>query len=480
MVMKLRRPPTYVLALTISAALLLGACGGDTTVESGLRAPTPVKIVSGGGGATAAAGNEAKLAADASAELSIAPVSVELVLGEVGSLPANSTGYVFPSGVTIPEDRVTKLAKALGVSGTPAKGEAGSGVSWQVGPTDGSGNSLSVGSDAQGGWWYSGQVGDRGVLACAAVSGPDGTVTEDCPEPEPPAGVPSAAEAKANAVKLLEALGEDPDALTVTANADDWSANVEAVAPLDGVDSPLRWSFGFGENGVLTYASGVLARPEKVGPYPLVGLEEAFARLQRQNAPWASGGWSAMSPAKGGDTAVAFSKVAGGPAEDPAAEEVAVDDVAVDSGAPAERVTVTLNKVEADLWWAWDEAGAVWLLPAYRFIGDDGGWYVVPAVTDEFLIEVPQPAVDAPASPPVAPVEPDTPVEPDGTVDLAALEPAVGQSLEAFTKAATELGASVRVVQQDGKALAVTEDFQPRRVNVAVDKGRVTGLVSVG
>ena len=53
-----------------------------------------------------------------------------------------------------------------------------------------------------------------------------------------------------------------------------------------------------------------------------------------------------------------------------------------------EPVVVTLVDVEADLWSVMDADGTVWLLPGYRFIGDDGGWYTVPAVTDEYLIVV--------------------------------------------------------------------------------------------
>ena len=64
------------------------------------------------------------------------------------------------------------------------------------------------------------------------------------------------------------------------------------------------------------------------------------------------------------------------------------DPVPVSIPAP-QQVTVTLVDVQADVWWVWDVDNNAWLLPAYRFIGDDGGWYVVPAVTDEFLVQVP-------------------------------------------------------------------------------------------
>ena len=71
----------------------------------------------------------------------------------------------------------------------------------------------------------------------------------------------------------------------------------------------------------------------------------------------------------------------------------------VEIPAPQE-VTVTLVDVQPDVWWVWDVDGTVWLLPAYRFIGDDGGWYTVPAVTDEFLVRVPVDSVP-PATEPV-------------------------------------------------------------------------------
>ncbi len=73
----------------------------------------------------------------------------------------------------------------------------------------------------------------------------------------------------------------------------------------------------------------------------------------------------------------------GDAAEPPPGDEIPVDEI------PApEPVTVTLVDVQPDVWWAWDADGSVWLLPAYRLIDTDGGWHVVPAVTDEFMIQV--------------------------------------------------------------------------------------------
>lgn len=542
--MKLRRPPLYVVSLGLVAALALGGCGqGDSVASGGLRKPTPINVVNGAASGAAATGKAdariagAESAAGGPAASMIAPAAVEFVLGEVGALPTNTTGYVFPAGAKVSADRVEKLAKALGVDGKVEPGAADSGLAWQVGPTDGSAPSLNVGSDAQLNWWYSGSFGDgREITACASVVSPDGTTSDDqaqpCPEPEPPANVPNAEEAEAKARKLMDAMGKDLSGWTFNATADEWSANVEVIAPLDGFESPVRWRFGFGENGALQYASGLLATPEGVGPYPLVGLDEAFARLQEQNA-WgpALGGpaefrgdlsvppaddAAVASPPNAGapETAVAeappVAKVGGAPTGQTTPGEAPDVEGRPDiAPQPVEPMTVTLTGVQADLWWAWDADGAVWLLPAYRFVGDDGGWYVVPAVTDEFLIET-QDAVDVPR-----PLEPGV-VEPGGgssgsgeasgdsdgsqvspgnpgsggtpptgfppsqtVIDPTPLQASIGSSLADFTKAAEAIGATVRVTERDGESLPVTMDFSPNRVNVAVKGDKVTAILGV-
>ena len=118
---------------------------------------------------------------------------------------------------------------------------------------------------------------------------PDSVVP--CPAPTPPVGVPTAAEAEERARQLLVALGVDLGAVQFDARSDELFASVEVAQHLlDAGSCPARWSFVFGPDGVLKYANGMLASPEPVGPYPLLDVDAAFARLQEQQA---GAGWVA-------------------------------------------------------------------------------------------------------------------------------------------------------------------------------------------
>ena len=249
------------------------------------------------------------------------------------------------------------------------------------------------------------------------VVAPDGAV---CEEPTPPEGVPTAAEAEQRARDLVAATGADPAAYQFETYADEWYAGVSAVRRVEGMFDAGRFDFGFGAEGVMQYASGQLAEPQRVGPYPLIGLDAAIARLNDQASMWgggyASGEVAVMDGAVGiAESAVADSAGEGTDAQPPettaAGDEtvatVPYDQMPVDELPQPEAVTITLVNVEADVWWAWDADGSVWLLPAYRFIDTDGGWHVVPAVTDEFMIQVEPSVVDGPLpAPEPLPVDP--------------------------------------------------------------------------
>ena len=317
---------------------------------------------------------------------------------------------------------------------------------------------------------------------------------DSCAEPEPPAGIPTAAEAEASARELMASLGLDPAAFTFDVYADEWSASVSATEQVDGLPTGRNVSFGYGAEGALQWAGGQLNEPSAVGPYELVDLDAALARLNDPSGFYGGFGGPAVM-----ERGVAVDSVGAVEAVDP-------PDSTIDDSTPVEQtidgtvvpgedsmgdmpepeaVTVTLTDVKADLWWAWDADGSVWLLPAYTFTGDDGGTYTVPAVTDEFLI---QPPVDTTLVDPTgrrARARADAardgarcrrarsrhdwcrsrpcPIRSrcDTAFDTTQLDSAIGTSLAEFTKLAESLGASVRVSVIDGVDQAVDDGLQP-------------------
>lgn len=99
---------------------------------------------------------------------------------------------------------------------------------------------------------------------------------------------------------------------------------------------------------------------------------------------------------------------------------------------------------------------------------------------------------DASQSSPASPGDPTAttldPSDPDATVDTempAEVTPEEAAVLVGLTEAeataeAEARGWSLRVARLDGEDLALTEDYSPTRVNVAVEAGEVTEIVSIG
>jgi hypothetical protein len=482
----------------VGSLLVLAACGDDSGGTAGddvgLTPPRPIEVAGAGGGEASGGG---RVAASESADMSMMPWfgDVEYVLGpDFPALPTASTGYEYPAGVVVTEEAVREVAAALGIDGelVPGQGVDVDGLVWRVGPDDGSAPSLTVSADAQGSWYASSAWGREAVAGCAQAIDEEGNpIGEPCPEPVPPAGVPTEAQATELANELLTALGVDPAAVELDVYADEWSASVTAWPLLDGLRSPVAWGFGWGGDAVLQWANGVLNEPVPTGPFPLVDLDTALVRLDEQGGWWggvARGGIEPM-PLDAGVPEPAPIDPAVDPTVDPAVDQ------AIEQPVEPETVTITLVGVEADLWWVWEPDGSVWLLPAYRFVDADGAGYTVPAVTDDFIAEAPVPDTTVPATevPPVetpappastpstVPVEP-VPTDPAPTEPTvpAELETLVGLEVEAATAAATELGYELRIARQDGEDLALTMDFVESRVNVAVEAGVVTDVIFVG
>jgi hypothetical protein len=558
--MSMMRHPSRLVPMAVVAVLALGACGSgdDSTAETppptaessddGMLAPRPIEMSGGGAAAgSATAAPEVATADRSMATDMIAPYQItNFVAGDsLPPLPTNATGWVFQSGATVTAEQVTQLATALGVTGEPQRHDENGYVYWSVGPNDGSAPYVTVNEDAQQSWSYNSAWANQTVSASAgcAIAEPaiapepatmdaGAAIDTTAPKPvdpvpctvettPPPVGVPTADEAEARTRDLMTAVGLDPANFKLETYADVWYASVNATEQLDGQFGGRSFSTGFGPEGVLQYAGGQLAVPAPVGPYPLVDLDTAIARLNDPSGFYMGGygGGIALdsataiatrevTPAGAGGVDVAEADVAsvppatapteppatdgggssgsvGGAIAPPISESPISTPVPVSIPTPQE-VTVTLVDVQPDVWWVWDIDNTVWLLPAYRFIGDDGGSYTVPAVTDEFLVRVPLSTVPPSSEPvPLPPVTAPTETVPADTVaDVTPLESSVGKTFAEFQADAEALGLTARVVERDGVSLPVTMDYNPNRVNVAVtgegDTAIVTAIVNVG
>lgn len=526
--------------IATSALALVGCVADDTDADPELSPPEIVNLADGQRSAVGdMAATEMAAEEPAAEESAIADGAADMassymgwtivtdfvVAPDLGALPTQSTGYVYRSGSSVDEATALALAAALGVDPTPQERPEEYMVEWAFGPDDGTAPSLTIDSYEQHYWWYS-SGWNASVYedepACVETVDSDGNVTVDCPdwEPEPPVGVPTAEEAEARSREIISAAGFDPEKLIFETSADEWYASVYAVLPIGDSASEVSassWSFGFGGEGVLEYAGGSFIEPEAVGPYPLVDLATALERLD---------GWYLQSS---GDSRVVMPAIAEEPAVDMPAVEESVDEETAETSEPAveplpepaiepdeewveptpTEITVTLVDVQSDLWWVNDVDGNVWLLPAYRFIGDDGGWYTVPAVTDEYMVETPVYNESVPVE--VDPVPEPQPIDDAGSsgsrgtvdasdelrelmapVDLDEVDAMIIDTLErvldgevviaeeVFSDNAATYGVEMRVVERDGESLAVTKDYRTDRINVVVVDGNVVAIRGIG
>lgn len=185
-----------------------------------------------------------------------------------GSLPGGpeSAAVYAPRG-DVGNDAVARLAKALGVSGTPvAEGQV-----WKVGGQDGTGPSLQVNRAAPGMWTFTRYA--PGTDDCT------GTIT--CKkDPAAPAVDPvSVAAAKQAAAPVLKAVGQD-DA-KVDASQLMGAQRVVNAEPVIGGLPTHGWTTGLtvGAQGEVVGGSGQLAAPVKGDVYPVLSARKTLALM---------------------------------------------------------------------------------------------------------------------------------------------------------------------------------------------------------
>ena len=492
---------------------LLAACGDDPDGGGAL----PVLRVGTGSGAPEGLANTSADAAMGGEKAMYVPANWEFVVrGELPALDTDAVAYVFPQGSEPNGDQLASLLDVFDVEGSFTKTTTDAGTdyawtTWSVGPSDGSGPSITVSDDGLLSWWYSEGWQEMAVgrpAPCPDIappdtvvddstgSGSDSSITspdepcEEWVEPSPPVNVPSATEAEAKFRDLFAQLGFGSDQLIVESYGDEWSAGAWAYVTVDGVRSSLTLSASFGENGRLTYAGGYLGRPEVMATYPRVGTSSGLDRLRDDYSmmmgpavglPVIEEGMVVEPDVNVSDSAVAEpgTSDAGAPDSLPSDSipvETVPDETIPEATIVPETITVEIVGVEEEYILYWSVDGEVYLVPGYTFVATEDEWgyrgrYTVPAIPSEYLDIVQPPVVSEPMPVEPMPVEP-APAEP-GDVGAIGVSPEdaeqlIGRSESEATEFAEGQGWAVRVVSRDGEDFPITMDYSVDRVNLTV------------
>ena len=260
-----------------------------------------------------------------------------------------------------------------------------------------SGASLWV--SASGDWYYGGPSDLYPVWDCPEpVRDPSSgeLAAVECTPPPPPVGVPSAERARTLALELLARVGHG-DVRILDVMVDEWGAYVQAelVLPGSSTSSGVYVGVGFAGEERVSWANGTLARPELLGEYPLIDLEAAIVRLERDMNAWIDDPSAPIArplPADVGGAADGDARTSDGdaPTSDADTPVTILPIPGPDGGdawqdmEPVER-TVRIVSVELVTSMEWSAGDVIVLLPHYRLIDADGGWWFVIAVEDRYL-----------------------------------------------------------------------------------------------
>jgi len=285
------------------------------------------------------------------------------------------------------------------------------------GPTEWDPRALQVQADSgaslwvspSGDWYYGGPSDLYPVWDCPEpVRDPaSGELTAvGCTPPPPPVGVPSAERARTLAIELLASVGHT-DVRILDVMADEWGAYVqgELVLPGSSSSSGVYVGVGFAGGERVSWANGTLARPERLGDYPLIDLRAALERLERDMNAWLEDGVSPMPRPYPADERDAGATVEPGAAEGSDGDAPTSDAPTSDGDGPVSILpvpgpdagdawvelepverAVRIVSVELVTSMVWTPGDVIVLLPHYRLIDSDGGWWFVIAVEDRYLV----------------------------------------------------------------------------------------------
>jgi hypothetical protein len=361
---------------------------------------------------TAAGGTSAPEALSADSSRMMMWTNYEYVAGE-GLSTEGGNGSVYQlQRVGTPEGVLADVAAALGVAGDPAKSTYydESYPTYVVGPEDGTGPSVVVSWIGTGDWWY------NDPAAYPAISCDADGVCQEAPVSENLA--PSESEARTIAQKLFADTGFDVDAADIRVTADEWQTVATANLVVNGTQTAIEWSVGWGTTGLISYAYGHSLDVVEKGSFGTVSAHDAVARLADWRwfgspGPEYQGGMmtfdalrsdapdtSVESPATDETSAPTDEVPPAEPTEpavdptvdptvEPAPEPTLIDPLPVEPTEP-ETVTVTVDEAFETLLLVWDADGNAWLVPGFAMPHPDG-WFNSVISLVEGVITLPEP-----------------------------------------------------------------------------------------
>ncbi|MGW6059374.1 hypothetical protein [Streptomyces sp. NPDC055189] len=373
-----------------------------------------------------------------------------------GKLPGGpDSAAVYHARGTVGQDQVTRLAKALGVTGKIASQDG----AWKVGPTkDGSGPSLQVSKQAPGTWTFS-RYATGGSDNCQkgkpCSGGSDGSETSTAPNGEGDAV--GEAEAKKAAAPVLKAVGQDDAKL----DARQLMGGVRVVNadPEVGGLPTYGWSTGIqvGSDGQVVGGSGQLKAPKKGATYPVISADETLAQLNKS----------------GGGGSVGIGGCATAMPEDASGKEGKKQAPCEPSSAPPKPQPITVKDATFGLAVQFVD-GRQTLVPSWLFDvrpqgAKDTFTVTHPAVEPKFLTSPSTPST--PSTPPSDPTPSDKPTQ----------EPGTGQDPTAHVESYRADGKSVTVHFWGGVCsdYSASADESKDSVRVKVTETRKKGEVCV-
>ncbi|MEU9008349.1 hypothetical protein AB0D12_00880 [Streptomyces sp. NPDC048479] len=217
-----------------------------------------------------------------------------------GKLPDGpDSAPVYRTNGAVTEAEVTRLAKALGLPGTPRP----VGPAWKIGAEkDGAGPLLQVNKQAPGTWTF--------ARFAASPGGDNCLKGKACPSRGEPGKTGKAAEgpavseeaAKKAAAPVLKAAGQSDAELDARQLMG--AVRVVNAAPAVGGLPTYGWTTGIqvGADGQVVGGSGQLKKPEKSDEYPVVSAQEALKQLNKAGegaGPIGIGGCATPVPVEG-------------------------------------------------------------------------------------------------------------------------------------------------------------------------------------